>query len=476
MSRFTSYYLYQKYEKVGDGEWTPTYPNEYSISGDTENTMPLVIKSENDENCGYRDPIYRWADTEDTMCVGYDKYAVQKRQVSYDNGLTWEDVTPSETRAGSLIEAYSEDCGYVPTTIYRWVDTQDTICVYEDEHDYSKDYLTFEIISDGGITWTARDCLSYTGKTISYSRDDGNTWTNITSSTSGTRFHVSAGDKILFKGNNSTYGDDEEPFNACSYSSFSGSTAQFNVYGNIMSLISGDSFENATTLDRGNTFLKLFEDTNVISAENLVLPATTLTENCYRSMFYRCTSLTVAPELPATTLASGCYEGMFETCESLTTAPALPATTLADYCYDSMFRVCFSLTSVPSTLSATTLADHCYAFMFENCSSLTTAPALPATTLTEGCYNRMFGNCSSLTTAPVLSATTLADHCYQQMFESCTSLNYIKCLATDISATDCTSNWTRWTSSNGTFVKNASMNNWSTGSNGIPSGWTIQNA
>lgn len=469
-----SYYLYKKQFSYDGTNWFDVQPLTYSYDGD--GTMQPVVKEEHDTACGAMPPIYQWVDTQDTMCVGYDKYVVQKRQVSYDNGLTWDDVTPSETRAGSLIEAYSIDCGYVPTTIYRWVDTQDTICVYEG-HDYSKDYLTFEIISDGGITWTARDCLWYTGKTISYSMDDGNTWTNITSSTSGTRFHVSAGDKILFKGNNSTYGDDEEPFNACSYSSFSGSTAQFNVYGNIMSLISGDSFENATTLDRGNTFLSLFSDcTGLTSAENLVLPATTLTENCYRSMFYRCSGLTSAPELPATTLASGCYEGMFESCQSLTTAPALPATTLADYCYDSMFRVCYSLTSVPSTLSATTLASSCYAFMFENCSGLTTAPALPATTLAERCYNRMFGNCSSLTTAPVLSATTLADHCYQQMFESCTSLNYIKCLATDISATDCTSNWTRWTSSNGTFVKNASMSSWTTGVNGIPNNWTIQNA
>lgn len=86
-------------------------------------------------------------------------------------------------------------------------------------------------------------------------------------------------------------------------------------------------------------------------------------------MFYGCTSLTTAPELPATTLANYCYQSMFATCTSLTTAPALPATTLADSCYWSMFY---------------------------NCANLTTAPALPATTLANYCYNSMFDGCKSL--------------------------------------------------------------------------------
>ena len=37
---------------------------------------------------------------------------------------------------------------------------------------------------------------------------------------------------------------------------------------------------------------------------------------------------------------------MFRGCTSLTTAPELPATTLADYCYDSMFYGCSKLNSL----------------------------------------------------------------------------------------------------------------------------------
>ena len=114
--------------------------------------------------------------------------------------------------------------------------------------------------------------------------------------------------------------------------------------------------------------------------------------------------------------------------------------------------------------------------MFAGCTSLTSAPALPATTLYGSCYTGMFAGCTSLTSAPALPATTLEDDCYSYMFQGCTKLNYIKCLATDISATNCTSNWVKGVASTGTFVKAADMTGWTTGSLGIPEGWTIENA
>jgi hypothetical protein len=62
------------------------------------------------------------------------------------------------------------------------------------------------------------------------------------------------------------------------------------------------------------------------------------------------------------------------------------------------------------------------------------------------------------------------------MFNGCTNLNYVKCLATDISATSCTNSWLNNVASEGTFVKAASMENWTTGTSGIPEGWTINDA
>jgi hypothetical protein len=88
----------------------------------------------------------------------------------------------------------------------------------------------------------------------------------------------------------------------------------------------------------------------------------------------------------------------------------------------------------------------------------------------------MFYRCTNLRTAPELPATTLAKDCYVGMFYDCTNLNYIKCLATNISANNCTGNWVSNVSSTGTFIKDANMTSWTTGNSGIPRNWTVQNA
>ena len=114
-----------------------------------------------------------------------------------------------------------------------------------------------------------------------------------------------------------------------------------------------------------------------------------------------CSSLTTAPELPATTLADSCYASMFRDCQSLETAPSLPATTLASSCYAAMFWNCQSLETAPD-LPAENLAASCYSTMFLNCKSLTKPPAISAKKLNMSCYNSMFSGCSSLATAPEL--------------------------------------------------------------------------
>ena len=307
--------------------------------------------------------------------------------------------------------------------------------------DFSTEPLTFNITSGGSINWTV---LGSSAKTIEYKLNDGN-WASITSNTEGAKITVYSGDKVQFRGNNAQYCDGNS-----SYNMFSGSTAEFEVEGNIMSLINSENFATLTTLESGFTFVRLFSDcTGLTSAENLILPATTLAYYCYGGMFIGCTSLTTAPELPATKLADLCYAMMFHGCTKLTTSPELPATTLAGYCYQ---------------------------YMFQGCTSLTTAPVLPATALTEACYVSMFAGCTLLTKAPELPATTLAYGCYASMFQDCASLNYIKCLATDISATDCTNYWVYGVASTGTFIKAAGIESWPTGGDGIPSGWTIENA
>ena len=144
-----------------------------------------------------------------------------------------------------------------------------------------------------------------------------------------------------------------------------------------------------------------------------------------------------------------------------------------NYCFYRMFYGCTALTTAPE-LPATTPASYCYLGMFQNCTGLTTAPELPAIILASYCYQYMFYGCTSLTTAPDLPATTLANYCYSYMFNGCKKLNSITCIATDISATNCTYNWVSGVASSGTFTKTGSMTSWTSGANGIPSGWTVE--
>lgn len=144
--------------------------------------------------------------------------------------------------------------------------------------------------------------------------------------------------------------------------------------------------------------------------------------------------------------------------------------------FESMFEDCDGLINAKDLiLPATTLSSFCYSKMFQGCNYLTDAPALPATTLSGGCYNRMFYGCTSLANAPELPAPTLASYCYGYMFWGCSVLHNIKCLATDLTATDALADWVNSVPATGTFTK-ASSATWTTGTSGIPSGWTVQNA
>ena len=319
---------------------------------------------------------------------------------------------------------------------------------------WRKEYFTIIALTDGTISYSHKEGSN----PMFYSINEGE-WIETTVSVD---IPVSKNDMIRFKSNRGNQAYNQETFT-------SGGTAQFEVAGNLMSLVAGDDFATyvpntnaiGTDGDLYCSFKNFFKDcTGLISAQNLIikycdnesfsnffngchnlqiapkLPARTLANNCYSNMFNGCWTLFTAPELPATTLAERCYEYMFKNCTNLRTAPALPATTLAENCYSYMFQECYSLTTAPA-LPATTLADFCYDNMFNWCTTLTTAPALPATELASYCYRQMFYNCTLLTIAPALPATTLANSCYYYMFRGCTSLTTAPALPATTLANSC---------------------------------------
>lgn len=243
--------------------------------------------------------------------------------------------------------------------------------------DYSREYLTIKSLEEGVIKVSI--------DRFDYSINEG-PWQEVRGGTGATLILVDKGDEVRFRGE----------FHRGQV--FSGNTIQSVVYGNILSIIYGDSFvgKRGPGDFSGAFSWEFFGYTGLVDASKLIMPVE-VSERCCLAMFSGCTSLTIAPELPATTLA-------------------------------------------------------------------------------DACYNHMFNGCTSLTTAPELPAPTLVQSCYGFMFSGCTKINYVKCLATDISAEYCVQNWLRDAPASGTFVKAASMNDWTTGIDGIPSGWTIQDA
>ena len=365
----------------------------------------------------------------------------------------------------------------------------DTLLHPQGQHDYSQDYFTIVSEEDRntislkntGYTTSSSMNSYWKSVTISASTDGGSTWRKFTTSRNGTATFgtINKGDKILFKSITSKFSNTNSAYH------YFNSTKNISAEGNILSLLYGDDFLSYDSLpsisskeeDKTQQLGCIFKgNKKIISAENLILKPTTLSPKCYASMFYGCTSLTTAPELPATTTYEYSYQAMFHSCTSLTTAPTsigVSSTIIADFCCYLMFESCTSLTKAPE-LPATTLANSCYSNIFQNCKNLTTAPELPATTLANSCYSNMFNSCTSLTTAPELPATTLAYSCYARMFYGCTSLSTITCLAIDISASYCTENWVNGVAAIGTFKKHSNISSWTTGVNGIPSGWAVE--
>lgn len=307
---------------------------------------------------------------------------------------------------------------------------------------------------------------------IGYSINDGS-WTQTSFTKAGTTITLNAGDKLKLEGVGTTL---RRGGIYMEYPTFTQTNGHLNanilfskdcyVYGNIMSLL-GESyslggtdyvnFTNVTSISEVYALYYLFAHNKHIQIPYdganhwLLLPATTLSNSCYRGMFCGCNNLRNADiYLPATTLAMSCYESMFMGCSNLTTAPELPATTLADYCYSGMFI---------------------------NCENLAVAPELPATTLADGCYNTMFRGCG-ITMAPSLPATQLVSRCYVWMFLGCRKLNWVEVGFTIIQE-DSLDSWLRQVNSTGTIVGMTSaatqyLQSLPTNSySGIPSGWQI---
>lgn len=199
-------------------------------------------------------------------------------------------------------------------------------------HDYSHDYLTIVSLEDNNNIYFKVGTITQDILTIYVSVDDGLTWVSKTPYYTSGDYEIKLGtlntnDKILIKGNNLSY----SPYSSSGRTThYFECTKQYNIEGNILSLMYGDNFISTTPGTLSDyAFQYLFcrvkvplsdptfgANTNLISAENLILP-NVVGNGCYSHMFKQCTALTIAPVLPASILKTACYGSMFSGCSSL---------------------------------------------------------------------------------------------------------------------------------------------------------------
>lgn len=317
---------------------------------------------------------------------------------------------------------------------------------------YSIQYFTIESLVDNNEIKFYRNSDSATLYTVKVSTDNGVTWANKSCSTAGTSLcTLNTGEKVLISGNiTSTF----------SYNYQFNGSGDFKIYGNILSLVYEDNFANRTSIDSDRSFVKLFYQTNVVDAENLILPVASLTLNCYRSMFESCTKLVKAPSLDSISSIGeyACFN-MFSGCTSLTTPVNITVGTLSStYCMNSMFQDCTSLKSAILNIGNITLTVDGIQYMFSGCTSLEDVEINYSGSLPDPGY---------------FDSHTIFYRC----FYNCTSLTRIKAMMTSLgnrSGRVQTMEWVTGVAATGTFIKNANATWDITGVNGVPTGWTIE--
>lgn len=181
-------------------------------------------------------------------------------------------------------------------------------------------YMTIEALEDGVSAALSQNNIEYC------INGDGN-WVLLTAGTYTPS--ITAGETLSFRGY-------LNPAMVNGIGTFT-INKRCNLKGNCNSLLFGDNAASNNSLGGADyTFINLFRNcTTIKSVSANFLPATTLANYCYYSMFYDCTSLVTAPELPATTLASSCYYSMFQHCKSLIYIKMLATNISATSCLNS---------------------------------------------------------------------------------------------------------------------------------------------
>lgn len=235
----------------------------------------------------------------------------------------------------------------------------------------------------------------------------------------GTTIELNQGDTVSFSGNTQVLSKDSS-----NYYKFV-TVGPLIASGNVMSLVNWATLLEA---DNTDTFTNLFRESTITRPP--VLPAETLSQRCYYSMFRECPNLTATPILPVTDVSEcdSCYENMFANCSSLVSASPISAATfdMADRAMCKMFSGCINLVEMPDMNPLSGMGGGCCSAMFQHCHSLTGAEKLHfgGDPLWNDACKEMFKYCSSLVVLPdrLWSVNSQAGGTFQSMFNHCWSL------------------------------------------------------
>ena len=281
-------------------------------------------------------------------CVGVDKHNQDVYEVSYDNGVTWEVVS---TSAGTLIETNSYDCGYRTRT------------------------------TSGTAYCTGYD--KYVDVYSQVSTDYGSTWT--TTATTPTLIEANSPD--------------------CGYVPPTPASPKFVLTLNDSSTASAEC-DSSSAVTRND--VSVYKDT-LVSAE---------IGDCVTEIgdyaFWNCKSLTSAT-IGNNVTSIGDY--VFEYCKSLTSVEIPDGVTSIGY---SAFRNCSGLTSIdiPDSVTSIDIAA------FYNCSSL---PTINIPSGVTGISSYAFYGCGGLTSITIPNNVTTIGN---SAFINCSGLTSITVYAT----------------------------------------------
>lgn len=350
--------------------------------------------------------VYRWVNMDasvDYYCEGTTKYYKQKKQVSYDGGQTWIDVSPAEYQKGGVAEQRSTDCGYVPPTPqYRWIKSDDTICV-EPQYRW--------VNMDASVDYYCEGTTKYYKQKKQVSNNGGQTWQDVTP-------------PVYQRG-----GVAEEQSTDCGYVPPTPKKFVANYYNGTTREIECNS---STELTSGETRPSGF---NYRKMSNAVIGdcVTTIGEEAFeycdgltsvtipnsvtsigRGAFYMSSRLT-SIDIPNSVTSIG--KGAFANCSGLTSLNiGNSVTTIGNLAFEH----CTGLTSVSIPNSVTSIGEEA----FDWCTSLTSV-TIPNSVTTIGGWAFMY--CSGLTSVNIPDSVTSIG---MSAFNYCSGLTSITVEAT----------------------------------------------